>query len=74
MRRYEGAIQITAKTPYEFPSAPTGTCFQIKTDGVKVSINGDVMFQTKYDDESEIDTASTYTFDKDCVVAVFKEV
>jgi hypothetical protein len=74
MRRYEGAIEVKAKTPYTFPSAPTGTCFQMKTPDVNVSVNGDIMFPTKYDDESAIDTGATYTFDKDCIVAVFKEV
>lgn len=60
----------TIKTKY-----PTATMIKMKTEDVKVSINGTTMFPTTYDGENFLPTASTtFIFSKDCIIAVGRYV
>ncbi len=43
--------------------------YKVKTRGVKISINGGVLFEISFDDSSQLTTGDTYMFNKDCVVA-----
>lgn len=47
-----------------------GNILQMKTKNVNVSIDGNVMFSTSFDDTSFIENGHTYVFDRDCVVAI----
>ena len=54
---------------------PTATMIKMKTDDVKVSINGTTMFPTTYDGENFLPTTSTtFFFNKDCIITVGRYV
>ena len=64
----QGDSYTSANFKTKYPSA---TMMKMKSEGISVSINGTTMFLTKYDDESYIPTtATTYIFNKDCVIAI----
>ena len=71
---YLGAFEIKAGTSYTSASIlatfPTANAIQMRTDGVKVSINGGVKFSTTFGESSFLSTGKTYMFDKDCIAVV----
>ena len=62
-----GITYTSANILTEFPSA---TCLIMKTSGVSVSINGTDMFPIVLNDQSYLEAGLSYTFNKDCTVAV----
>lgn len=75
---YLGAVSIKREKLYnsaDVISAFTGAnVMKMKTEGVRVSVNGSDMFLTSFDDESYITSGHTYIFDTDCIVAVGKYI
>lgn len=73
-----GGFQCLANTPTTTASIltkfPTATITKIKTDGVKLSIDGTVKFPATYDAISNLQTGHTYIFDKDTILMVGKYV
>ena len=73
-----GGFQCLANTPTTTASIitkfPTATITKIKTEGVKLSIDGTVKFMTTYDAISNLQTGHTYIFDKDTTLMVGKYV
>ena len=71
---YLGAIEASKNTAVTSASVltlyPTATVLKIKTARVSVSVDDSVMFPTDYNDESYLVTGHSYTFSKDCIVAV----
>ena len=71
---YLGAISAQSGKLYTSADVilafPTATCMKMKTEGVKVSVNGTDAFLTSYDDESYITAEHTYIFSKDCTIAI----
>lgn len=47
---------------------------KMKTENVKVSVNGSDMFPVTFDDESFITSGHTYIFDKNCTIVIGKYV
>jgi len=71
---YLGAKELLAGTDYttasllsEFPNA---TVIRMKSSGIKVGINGGVMFPVDYGEESYLVTGKTFRFDNPCIVAI----
>jgi len=62
-----GKTYTSADLLTEFSGA---TCLIMKTSGVSVSINGTDMFPIVLNDQSFLETGLSYTFNKDCIVAV----
>ena len=48
----------------------TATVTIMKTEGVKVSINGSPMFDSTYDCQNYLSGTGTAVFSKDCILAV----
>ena len=53
---------------------PTANMMKMKTENVKVSVNGSDMFPITFDDESFITSGHTYIFDKNCTIVIGKYV
>ena len=75
---YLGAVSIQSgnlSTSTSIISAyPTANMMKIKTENVKVSVNGSDMFPVTFDDESFITSGHTYIFDKNCTIVIGKYV
>lgn len=71
---YLGAVNIKAgeavTTADVLTTYPSATAMKMKTEDVKVSVDGSAMFPVKYDDESYIITGKTFIFNKDCIVVI----
>lgn len=71
---YLGAMFVPGKTPVTTASLliiyPTATVIKMKCRDVKVSVDNSDMFEVSFDDESYLATGHTYTFSKDCMVAI----
>jgi len=71
---YLGAISIEAGVSYSttdiLTAYPTATVIQMKTEGIKVGIDGGVMFLVAYDDESYLASGKSFIFDNPCIVAI----
>lgn len=79
---YLGAIKIESGVEYTSASIlvlfPTATVMKlkplvpadIKKVGVRVGINGGIMFPIIFEDEGYITTGRTFIFDTDCIMAV----
>ena len=75
--QYLGAFNVEMNKTYDSTliktEFPTANMLKMKTEGVKVSLNGTTMFPISYDDETYLpDTSVKYIFSKDCVVVVGK--
>ncbi len=69
--KYTGSMEVKAGDQLLGSSISIGNVLQMKTKGVKVIINNTgVMFPITYDDLSYLDATATYTFDKDCIIAI----
>ena len=51
---------------------PTATCLIMKTNGVKVSIDGTDAFPVDYGEITYLETGHSYIFTKDCSLSVGK--
>lgn len=75
---YLGAMSVEAGEVYTSDSVlasyPTADMLKMKSEGVKVSIDGTDAFPISYDDESYITTGKTYIFSKPCIIAVGKYI
>ncbi len=73
-----GGYQCLANTPTLTATIlaqfPTATITKIKTEGVKLSIDGTVKFPATYDAISNLQTGHTLIFDKDTILMVGKYV
>ena len=47
---------------------------KMKTDGIKVTVDGSDMFPVSYDDESYITTGRTFMFSDVCTIAIGRYV
>ena len=69
-----GAIYVKAgialTTASILTQFPTATVMIMKTENIKVSINGTAQFLTIFGGESYIQTGKTLIFDKDCTLAI----
>lgn len=73
--KYVGSAYLKKSEIYtDADFAATGNILQIKTADVSVSLNGNPMFKTTFDDTSYIETGVTYMFDRDCQVAIISMV
>ena len=75
--QYLGAFNVEMNKTYDSTlikaEFPTANMLKMKTEGVRVNINGTTMFPISYDDETYLpDTSVKYIFSKDCVVVVGK--
>jgi len=69
--QYTDVLDVKAGTIYLGADITTGNIMQIKTDGVSVVLNSSgVSFPITYDDVGYVDVNTTYTFNKDCVIAI----
>ena len=75
---YLGAIIVEPKKQYTSASVitkyPTATVMKMKTDGIKVTVDGSDMFPVSYDDESYITTGRTFMFSDACTIAIGRYV
>ena len=62
-------LSADVKTKY-----PTATVMKMKTDGIKVTVDGSDMFPVSYDDESYITTGRTFIFSDACTIAIGRYV
>lgn len=51
-----------------------GDHIQMKTENVKISINGSIFAPFDYNETTKIDTTYNYKFDKKCVFTIFNAV
>jgi len=69
--KYVDVMEVEKGVVYNGSAITTGNVMQMKTKGVSVIINSaNVSFLTTFDDLNYVDASTTYTFDKDCVVAI----
>ena len=75
---YLGAVSIQSGQLYASTNVistyPTANMMKMKTEDVKVSVNGSDMFPVTFDDESFITSGHTYIFDKNCTIVIGKYV
>lgn len=75
---YLGAISVVAGEVYTIDNVltdfPTANMMKMKTDGVKVSINGTDAFLVSFNDESYISSGKTYIFSQPCTIVVGRYV
>ena len=73
---YLGAVRCIGGQSYTSASVltsyPTANCMIMKSENVSVSVNASDMFLTSFNDQSYIETGSTFVFDKDCTIAIGK--
>ena len=67
--KYTGAFKATAMTQYLGSAFAVENIMQMKTSGVRASVNGSPLFDVSFDDMTFVDTTATYSFDKDCIIA-----
>jgi len=69
--KYVDAMEAEAGVAYEGSTITSGNIMQMKTKGVSVILNSSgPSFPVTFDDLNYVDASTTYTFDKDCVVAI----
>ena len=69
--QYTDVLDAKAGVAYSGADITTGNIMQMKTDGVAVVLNSSgVSFSITYDDVGYVDINTTYTFSKDCVIAI----
>ncbi|MEA3344321.1 MAG: hypothetical protein U9Q16_01395 [Patescibacteria group bacterium] len=69
--KYTGSIEVDKGVPYAGSSVSLGNVLQMKTKGVSVVINSSgPAFTITYDDLAFLDATATYTFNKDCIIAI----
>ena len=75
---YLGAIIAEPRTQYTSASVllkyQTATVMKMKTEGIKVTVDGSDMFPVSYDDESYIATGRTFIFSDACTIAIGRYV
>ena len=75
---YLGAIIAEPRKQYTSASVltkyPTATVMKMKTEGIKVTVDGSDMFPISYDDESYITTGRTFIFSDACTIAIGRYV
>ena len=75
---YLGAITAEPRKQYTSASVllkyPTATVMKMKTEGIKVTVDGSDMFPVSYDDESYITTGRTFIFSDACTIAIGRYV
>ena len=75
---YLGAIIVEPRKQYLSADVktkyPTATVMKMKTDGIKVTVDGSDMFPVSYDDESYITTGRTFIFSDACTIAIGRYV
>ncbi len=70
LTKYVGSASIKKGSLYLGSGFSTsGNVLIMKTKKVSVSIGGNPMFLTSFDDYTYLDDTTTYVFDKDCVIA-----
>ena len=69
--KYVDVLSVTKGKVYAGSSITTGSVMQMKTKNVDVILNSSgVSIPTTFDDLNYVDANTTYTFSKDCVVAI----
>jgi len=72
--KYLGAVQAKQNVPITSASIladfPTATVIKMKTEGVRVQVDGTAMFDIEFNDEHYLETGQTFMFNKDCIVAL----
>ncbi len=75
---YLGAIVVEPRKQYLSADVktkyPTATVMKMKTEGIKVTVDGSDMFPVSYDDESYITTGRTFMFSDACTIAIGRYV
>ena len=75
---YLGAIIAEPRKQYTSASVltkyPTANVMKMKTEGIKVTVDGSDMFTVSYDDESYIATGRTFMFSDACTIAIGRYV
>ena len=75
---YLGAIIVEPRKQYLSTSVltkyPTANVMKMKSDGIKVTVDGSDMFTVSYDDESYIATGRTFIFSDACTIAIGRYV
>ena len=75
---YLGAIIAEPIKQYTSASVltkyPTANVMKMKTEGIKVTVDGSDMFPVSYDDESYITTGQTFMFSDACTIAIGRYV
>ena len=75
---YLGAIIVEPRKQYTSASVilkyPTATVMKMKTNEIKVTVDGSDMFPVSYDDESYIATGRTFMFSDACTIAIGRYV
>ena len=71
-----GSVSVKAGVTLQYSSVlssfPTATVTIMKSQGVKVSINGSDMFDATFDAQNYLSGTGTAVFSKDCVIVVGK--
>lgn len=70
IQNYKQSIQVRKGVTYLGSEIPDSDFMQMKSHGVKVSVNGGVFFDILYDDINHKDDDNTYMYNKDCVVVL----
>ena len=75
---YLGALVVEPRKQYLSADVktkyPTATVMKMKTEGIKVTVDGSDMFPVSYDDESYITTGRTFMFSDACTIAIGRYV
>lgn len=75
---YLGAIVVEPRKQYLSADVktkyPTANMMKMKTNGIKVTVDGSDMFPVSYDDESYITTGRTFMFSDACTIAIGRYV
>ena len=75
---YLGAIIVEPRKQYLSADIktkyPTATVMKMKTNEIKVTVDGSDMFPVSYDDESYIATGRTFMFSDACTIAIGRYV
>lgn len=69
--KYVDTLEVTAGEVYHGIDITSGNVMQMKTKGVNVILNSSgTAFPVTFDDLNYIDQGVTYTFSKNCIVAI----
>ena len=75
---YLGAIVAEPRRQYTSASVlalyPNATMMKMKSEGIRVGVDGSNMFPVSYDDESYITTGRTFIFSDTCTIVIGRYV
>ena len=75
---YLGALVVEPRKQYLSADVktkyPTANMMKMKTNEIKVTVDGSDMFPVSYDDESYITTGRTFMFSDACTIAIGRYV